>query len=148
MFFLLHALSPQQAERELLKAIRRGELGATVDPSTGFVLFRDDAGLCATSDHANGSVVGGVSSSSGAGTHTITGGAGGLCSAEAAKQLQTYLSETMALSQRLQELQRAAQQSNKYILKQTAAGRSSMSGIGGMGIMSMGVMDGQQMDLS
>ena len=138
-----------------MKAIRRGELGATVDPSTGFVLFRDDAGLCATSDHANGSAGVGVSggnnvsssSSSGAGAHTVMTG-GGLCSAEAAKQLQIYLGETMALSQRLQELQRAAQQSTKYILKQTAAGRSSMSGIGGMGIMSMGVMDGQQMDMS
>jgi len=125
-----------------------------VDPATGFVLFRDDTGLCATSDraaHASTSSATPSSSAAGAGT-----GTGTLGSAQSAAQLQAYLAETMQLSARLQDMHRAALLSTKYIVKHTASRHLGMNiadlrgGMGGMGViagMGMG-MDYHQMDLS
>lgn len=128
--------SPELAEKELLTAIRKGELTASVNPDTGFVYFRDGSGLCATSDTAY------TSSSSSS-----------LASAQSAAQLHAYLSQTIQLSARLQDMHRAALLSTKYIVKNTASRHLGMGGIAGMGMdmrmgMGMGGMDYNPMDLS
>lgn len=113
--------------------IRKRQLFATLDPATGYVHFHDSAGHCATSStNVNNS------SSSGGGQSGNVEGKYALGSAEAAAQVQVYLTQTMQLSMRLQEMQRAAQLSNKYLVKQTAS-RHLGTGLGpGMGIMGMG----------
>ena len=80
-------------------------------------------------------------------------GKNALGTAEAAAKVQSYLTQTMQLSMRLQEMQRAAQLSNKYIVKHTASrhlgpGMGMGMGPGGMGMMGMGMGGDDFMDLS
>jgi len=120
-----------RAERCLLKLINDGKICAKINSVTGMVTF-EELGSTVGADNNYNSSSGNQPSATAAG-----GGSDVVLSIEAAAQMERYLEDTMALSNKLRDLRTRVLTSANYVMKTTAKAK----GVAGMGVADLDSMN-------